>query len=218
MRQSIKDFVRLAARTLPLPEPIYEFGSLQVEGQEGFADLRVFFTGKEYVGADMRPGPGVDVVLNLHHLELADETVGAALIMDTLEHVEYPRRALQEAYRVLKPQGVLLLSSVMNYPIHDHPYDYWRFTPEGFRSLLQAFPCVLVDFAGDPAFPRTVLGLGCKGTLPEEALRRFQEGLADWKLQHSVEEHKPFLKQAKEMVVPPGLRLLWRKLRRTLGR
>jgi hypothetical protein len=38
MRESIKEFVKICAETLPIIEPIYEFGSLQVPGQEGFAD------------------------------------------------------------------------------------------------------------------------------------------------------------------------------------
>ena len=41
---------------------MYEFGSFQVEGQEGYANLRGMFPGKVYVGCDMRPGPGVDRV------------------------------------------------------------------------------------------------------------------------------------------------------------
>jgi len=70
MRGSIKEFVWIVAETLPVLEPIYEFGSLQVPGQEGFADLRPIFEGKRYIGCDMREGPGVDLVLNLHAIDL----------------------------------------------------------------------------------------------------------------------------------------------------
>ena len=216
MRKPIKDFVCLAAETLPFLEPVYEFGSLQVEGQEGFADLRDLFPGKEYVGADMRPGLGVDVILNLHDIDLPGETAGTVLVMDTLEHVEYPRRALEEVHRLLKPGGILLASSVMNYPIHDYPYDYWRFTPEGLRSLLKPFAFTLVDFAGDPAFPDIIVGVACKGSLSDEVLRPFRDRLAAWKLEYSTDKPRSFLKQAKEMAVPPGLRLLWRKFRKTI--
>src|SRR5262245_84060 len=89
MRQIIKDYVELAARHLTFSEPIYEFGALQVEGQEGFANLRPFFSGREYIGTDMRPGLGVDRVLDLHKLDLPDNSVGSVLILDTLEHVEF---------------------------------------------------------------------------------------------------------------------------------
>ncbi|MDD1644903.1 MAG: hypothetical protein LUP93_01075 [Methanomicrobiales archaeon] len=104
MRPSIKKFVHICAEELPLEDPIYEFGSLQVPGQEGFADLRPYFPGRKYLGADMAPGPGVDVVLNLHHIDLPSESVGTAISCDTLEHVEYPRKALSELFKSLLSQ------------------------------------------------------------------------------------------------------------------
>ncbi len=162
MREIIKHFIRICADTLPISEPIYEFGSFQVPGQEGFADLRPFFKGMQYVGADTRKGPGVDVVLNLHSINLPSESVGTVLVLDTLEHVEFPRRALSELFRILKSGGVLIISSVMDFPIHDYPYDYWRFTPEGFKSLLGDFPKSFVGYSGADNFPDTVIGVGFK--------------------------------------------------------
>ncbi|MQY58055.1 MAG: hypothetical protein GH144_00405 [Clostridia bacterium] len=50
----VKQFVEIVAETMPITEPIFEFGSLQVPGQEGFADLRPLFPNKEYVGCDIR--------------------------------------------------------------------------------------------------------------------------------------------------------------------
>ena len=54
MRKVIRDFVRAVSETLPILEPIYEFGSFQVTGQEELANLRPFFQGMKYVGADLR--------------------------------------------------------------------------------------------------------------------------------------------------------------------
>ena len=84
MRQNIKDFADLAARTLPVSEPIYEFGSFRVPGQNNFGDLRDLFPGREYIGCDMREGPGVDKILNLHGLDLPDDSVGFVFCLDTL--------------------------------------------------------------------------------------------------------------------------------------
>ena len=164
MRDSVKDFVITAAKIFNMPEPIYEFGSYLVPGQIESANMRHFFPGKEYVGCDMREGPGVDRILNLHNIALEENTVGTVLCLDTLEHVEHPYRAIEEIHRVLKPNGMVIISSVMNYPIHDFPCDYWRFTPEAFRSILKPFPNVYVNYAGEDNFPHTVVGIGCKGT------------------------------------------------------
>lgn len=166
VRTSIKDFAAIVAQTLPIATPIYEFGALQVPGQEGFADLRPLFAGKEYIGCDMREGPGVDRVLNLHEIDLPADTAGTVLCFDTLEHVEYPHKALDEMHRILRPEGILVISSTMHWPIHDYPYDYWRFTPEAFRSLLKPFAASWVGAAGDPEFPHTVVGVGLKQAAP----------------------------------------------------
>lgn len=214
MRESIKQFVRICAETLPISEPIYEFGSFQVPSQkEGLADLRPLFPGKKYVGADMREGPGVDVILNLHQIDLPSELVGTVLILDTLEHVEFLRKAIKEAHRILKPDGILVISSVMNYPIHDHPYDYWRFTPEAFRSLLKPFISSFVDFAGENKFPHTVVGIGFKGSISENAMNEFVRRFKHWKKYWS----NPLISSWKglvKLIAPPILLAVYRKIRR----
>ena len=175
MRQNIKNLAEIVSETLTIDAPIYEFGSFQVPEQIGFADLRPLFPGKEFVGCDMREGPGVDKILDLHAIDLADESVGAILSFDTLEHVEGPRKAMQEIHRILKPGGLVVISSVMDFPIHDYPHDYWRFTPEAFRSILKPFDNCFVGYQGKEDFPHTVIGIGYKGDLPEmsEFSRRY---------------------------------------------
>lgn len=180
MRQTIKELVSIVINTFPIEEPVYEFGSLQVSGQEDFADLRPLFSGKEYIGADMRPGTGVDRILNLHKIDLPVEFVGTVLCLDTLEHVEYPHKALEEIHRILKPNGIAFISSVMLWPIHDHPHDYWRFTPEGFRTLLKPFLNSFVGYAGRNDFPHTVIGLGFKGDASSK-LSEFILHYEEWK-------------------------------------
>jgi len=101
MRKSIKQFVQICTETLSIEDPIFEFGSFQVPTQIGFADLRPLFPNAKYIGADMREGPGVDMVLDLHDIALPSNTVGTFLLLDTLEHVEYPRQAIKEIYRIL---------------------------------------------------------------------------------------------------------------------
>lgn len=179
MRKNIRQLVTIMSKCLPFPEPIYEFGSLKVPSQEGVADLRSVFKGHDYIGADMCEGPGVDKVLNLHDINLPSESVGSVLCFDTLEHVEYPHKALQEIHRILMPKcGIAVIGSVMNFPIHDYPHDYWRFTPAAFESLLKPFKHSFVGFAGKKDFPHTVIGLGFKGDVPN--LSAFMEKYKQW--------------------------------------
>jgi SAM-dependent methyltransferase len=166
MRQTTKNLVSIVAKTLPVSEPIFEFGSMKVPGQETLADLRQLFPNMKYVGCDMREGLGVDMILNLHNIELPSESVGTVICLDTLEHVEYPYKAMEEIHRIIRPNGFVIITSVMNFPIHDYPYDYWRFTPEAFRSLLKHFDSSFVGFAGEESFPHTIIGIGFKGNQP----------------------------------------------------
>lgn len=216
MRESIKQFVKICAETLPISEPIYEFGSLQIPGQEGFADLRPLFPDKKYVGADMRKGPGVDIILNLHNIDLPSETVGTVLILDTLEHVEFVRKAIEEVHRILMPNGILIISSVMNFPIHDYPYDYWRFTPEGFKSLLKPFNSTFVDFAGESNFPHTVIGIGIKGSISKDTMDKFIERVKHWKAHQENSSGYSWIRLIKLFTPPvliPILSKIYRKIR-----
>ncbi len=113
----------------------------------------------------MRFGPGVDRIENVEHLSFASETVGTVIMLDTLEHVQDPIRALKEVHRVLKRGGCAIISSLMAGPIHAHPNDYWRFTPESFRILLQLFDTKYVFYQGQSDFPHTVMGIGIKAEL-----------------------------------------------------
>jgi SAM-dependent methyltransferase len=212
MRESIKEFVRICARNLPISEPLYEFGALQVSGQEGFADLRPFFPGKKYVGADLRNGPGVDVILDLHHIDLPSGSVGTVLILDTLEHVEFPRKAIENVHRILNENGILVISSVMNFPIHDYPYDYWRFTPEGFRSLLRPFPFSFVDSLGNPDFPHTIVGLALKHPNNHNFIQEFTKQCESWKRSwDETTQRQPRWRAILKPLIPPIVMTLYYK-------
>ncbi len=159
----IHRFVQELATQLELPDPVVEFGSMQVEADQD-GDLRPLFAGRPYTGTDMREGPGVDRVEDLRALSYGDGEVGTALCLDTLEHVEDPPQACRELARVTSPDGgVCVISSVMLFGIHGYPNDYFRFTPEGFRALLSGFDDVWVAGIGHPDIPRNVVGVGAKG-------------------------------------------------------
>lgn len=158
-RQVLADLLQ----QLELPDPVVEFGSLQVEAAQDI-DLRRFFAGRPFTGTDFREGPGVDRVEDLRALSFADGEVGTAICLDTLEHCADPPQACRELARVTaRDGGVCVISSVMLFGIHGYPNDYFRFTPEGFRELLGGFDDVRVVGIGDPDIPREVFGIGVHG-------------------------------------------------------
>jgi SAM-dependent methyltransferase len=215
MRRSVKDFVSIVAASLPIHEPVYEFGSLQVGGQEGFADLRHLFPEKNYVGCDIHEGTGVDKVLDLHAIDLPSECVGTVLCIDTLEHVEYPHKALEEIHRILKPGGIVVVSSVSYFPVHDHPHDYWRFTPEAFRSLLKPYVGSFVGYAGSDLLPDPVVGIAFKNETPQ--MSKFMSEYLLWQRRHTKSiEHIVTIATPPKLL--PVIFRLHKKLLRLTGR
>jgi hypothetical protein len=193
MREFVRDFCRISEETLHLEEPVVEIGSFQVEGQEGFSDLRPIFGSKQYIGCDMRPGIGVDRVENLPKLSFPSGSVPSIVCLDTLEHVFEITESIREIYRVLSDKGVFVVSSVFNFPIHSHPYDFWRFTPQCFARLLDMFSCQFVASQGSETAPHTVYGIGFKGRSAQEMMpwfTRFEQrfhGVLQQNLRNDVE-------------------------------
>lgn len=184
MRPNTRELVRRFTEIFDVTEPILEIGALQVEGQEGYGDVRPFFQGKSYLAVDMREGPGVDQVENFEQrTSFPDGHFGTILSLDTMEHVYDIFHFTHEINRVLAPGGLLLLVSVMYYPIHAHPYDYWRFTPETFRRLTAPIGEPLILTQGEADFPHTVIAVVRKGgTLTDrekEQMRRAVAGMPD---------------------------------------
>jgi SAM-dependent methyltransferase len=166
MRDHNKAFCRVVTETFDCPGPVYEFGSYQVEGQVDYADLRALFPGKAYVGCDMRPGPGVDRVEDVSAISLPDGSIGTILCIETFEHVFEVRKAFDEVIRVLKPGGVFVITSPLNFRIHGYPDDYWRMTPSCLRRMLGNYAARVTGFQGHHKFPHSVMGVAIKAPAP----------------------------------------------------
>jgi SAM-dependent methyltransferase len=57
-------------------------------------------------------------------------------MISVLEHLPEPGKALKEAARITKPKGTLILVAPQNYPLHDSPHDFFRYTRYGLKKLL----------------------------------------------------------------------------------
>lgn len=172
MRNLVRTFVEDCARLFELTDPIVEIGSRPADGQEREAYLRDLFPGHTYIGCDIQEGPNVDRIEDIHELSFEDDSVGAVVCVEVLEHVRDPLRAVQEIHRVLRPGGIAILTSVMFMPIHAHPYDYWRFTPDGFALLVEPFATKLAFGYGFDLLPEGVQAVGVKGAFPDLTLDR----------------------------------------------
>ena len=66
-----------------------------------------------------------------------DRHFDVVLLIEVLEHAEYPERLLLEARRVLKGGGVMLVTMPFAWREHGAPYDFRRLTSYGHKKMLQ---------------------------------------------------------------------------------
>lgn len=92
-----------------------------------------------YDGVDAHPQtPDVTFTGDVQDLSMiSDQVYDSAVCLEVLEHVPDPGRVLSEAYRVLKSGGVLIISAPHLSRQHELPNDYYRYTPQGLRALLE---------------------------------------------------------------------------------
>lgn len=108
---------------------ILEIGSrASVLGEPG--KRHRFKRASDYVGVDIHPGEGVDIVGDVHRLTslLDGRRFGAIHSHSVMEHLAMPWVAAVEMIKSLKVGGVMFHHVPMNWPEHELPWDFHRFT------------------------------------------------------------------------------------------
>ncbi len=149
-----------------LGSKLLEVGSYIVQGQECIA-LRTFIQKRvlQYVGLDVREGPGVDIVSDAIAMPFHDNEFDSVVSLDMLEHCKYPHKVFHECFRVTKPGGYLLLATVFSFPIHEYgPGDFFRFTPKclEFLALDAGYDVIEFTHAAELSNPGIVRVIGRK--------------------------------------------------------
>jgi SAM-dependent methyltransferase len=76
-----------------------------------------------------------DVVYSGGTVPFRDATFDTVLSVQVLEHTPRPAALLAEMRRVLKPDGLLILTAPFQFRLHEQPHDYFRYSPHGLRHL-----------------------------------------------------------------------------------
>jgi SAM-dependent methyltransferase len=111
----------------------------------------------EFIGADLPGNPAATLTLNDDAtIPLPDASVDAVMSTQVLEHVADPALYLSECFRVLRPNGRLLLSTHGIFIYHPDPIDYWRWTCAGLQHVVEEAGLEVVRFEG-------IIGLAATG-------------------------------------------------------
>ena len=93
-----------------------------------------------YLGIDLpsneiRDTQIADKVWDGKIIPFEDNSFETVICTEVLEHCFDPETILSEVYRVLKKGGVAYFTTPFAYPIHEAPFDAYRYTPYGLRYL-----------------------------------------------------------------------------------
>ena len=95
----------------------------------------------EYESCDMQDSfhsdVEYDIVSSIYDIPRNDSSYDIVLMLQVLEHIEFPVKALKEVNRILKVGGVLFLSVPQAAGDHFEPYHYFNYTQYGLGSVLK---------------------------------------------------------------------------------
>lgn len=98
------------------------------------------FTGAAVTVLDVIAGEGVDVVGDAHHLSnlLPAESFDFIHSRSVFEHLLMPWKVAVEMNRVLKPGGLVFVTTHQTLGLHDQPWDFLRFSKDSWPGFFNA--------------------------------------------------------------------------------
>jgi ubiquinone/menaquinone biosynthesis C-methylase UbiE len=133
-RARLARFVEAAAAAAPSGARVLDAGA-------GDCRYATFFARASYESADFcqveKTYAPMTYVCDLGQIPVEDERFDVVLCTQVLEHVPNPDVVLGELARVLKPGGTLWLTAPFFYAPHELPHDYYRYTEQGLRWLVE---------------------------------------------------------------------------------
>lgn len=106
-----------------------------------YAQKNQFTTVSFDIAEKMNP----DILGDICTHDFEGETFDTIVMSEVLEHLHSPHLGVENVYKALKPGGRFILTTPFIFPIHDRPYDYFRFTKYGLEFLLSEFEDVTIQ-------------------------------------------------------------------------
>lgn len=112
---------------------LLEIGS---RARSGYTYRHLFSSAVAYTGVDVAAGPNVDVVGDAHHLRKLVEP-GFDFVFSTavFEHILMPWKVAIEMAYVMNIGGMAYIRSHAAFPLHEQPWDFWRFSKDAWSGI-----------------------------------------------------------------------------------
>jgi SAM-dependent methyltransferase len=142
--------------------PVIEVGALDINGSAR-PIVEAFHPGC-YIGVDIEKGPGVDEICDARNLveRFGHNRFELLISTELLEHVRDWRKAINNFKNVIKPNGLLLITTrSKGFGYHGCPFDFWRFEVSDIEQIFSDF--IIETIEEDKLFP----GVFLKARKPE---------------------------------------------------
>src|SRR5947207_14843412 len=88
-------------------------------------------------GRSLHDNEFIDQEIDLtKRLPFADRSFETVVLSDVLEHIPTPSELCGEISRLLSPGGRILMNVPFYYPLHEEPYDFYRYSRSALTRLL----------------------------------------------------------------------------------
>lgn len=78
-----------------------------------------------------------DIIWNGKNILLSDNAIDFVISFESIKDCSEPEKLMSEINRILKPGGTLFFTTSFLSPIHNIPYDKYRYTPFSLKQILE---------------------------------------------------------------------------------
>ncbi|MFH1971879.1 MAG: class I SAM-dependent methyltransferase [archaeon] len=105
----------------------------------GIKSYKHNFKKAKVITTDLIKLPNIDEVADIMNLKYVDNSFDFIICNNVFEHLSDPNKAANEIYRVLKQNGEVFIVTPFLFPLHDEPFDFFRYTSEGLKIIFNMF-------------------------------------------------------------------------------
>jgi len=159
MRLPVKEFVQYCIDHYSLADPILD---VCAGWEPNF--YQPLFPGSTYLKQDQIQfdPPTIDYICDAHNMmPIENSSIETVLLLEALEHIQKPQKVVDEIFRILRPGGYCIVTTLTAFEIHRTPYDYWRFCPDGICYIFRSFHILEIVLEHHRTFPRGIWSI-CK--------------------------------------------------------
>lgn len=146
----------MLSKTEFLSGSLYDLGSGESPYKEFFLSYADSYVAVDWVDSFHVTKADIEADLN-KPLPIDSDVADSIVSLSVLEHLYEPQVMLNEAFRILRKGGSIMLQVPWQRWIHEAPHDYFRYTPFGLEYLIRKAGFVDIEIEPQAGFFTTLI-------------------------------------------------------------